>query len=127
MPFTMELMLALLAIMMLIVLGICIGLMLTPFGMLYSDISTGLPIVISVWFFLTPVVYPPPDSPPLSLLVVINPVSPLLIAARDFITIGSTSNIYACLIISGLAIVGLVIAWVWYRVTMPFIIERMSA
>jgi lipopolysaccharide transport system permease protein len=126
-PFTWKLLPAILAILMLIVLGIGIGVLLTPFGMLYSDVITGLPILISLWFFLTPVVYPPPDSPPLSLLAIINPVSPLLIAARDFITIGSITNTQACLIVSGLAIVGLAIAWVWYRVTMPVIIERMSA
>ena len=124
---TWGLLLAPVAVFLLILLGIGIGLLVTPLGMLYTDIATGLPIVLQLLFFVTPVVYPPPETFPFSLIAIINPISPLLIAARDLITVGTISNPVAFTLFSGLAIVLALVAWVIYRVMLPIIIERMSA
>lgn len=111
----------------LIFLGICIGLLLTPLGMLYSDVLSSLPIITQLLFFATPVVYQPIKSFPLSLISVVNPVSPFLIAARDLLIKGVLTNLTPFLWLSGLTIVALLIAWVIYRVSLPIIIERLSA
>lgn len=124
---TWSLLLAPLVIFILLLLGICIGLLLTPLGMLYTDITTALPVVTQLFFFVTPVVYPVPQLFPFSLIATLNPVSPLLVAARDLITKGVITNVGSFLVISGLTIVFIVIAWVIYRVALPIIIERMSA
>lgn len=126
-PLSWGILLAPVAILMLMLLGIFIGLMLTPVGMLYTDIATSLPIILSLAFFVTPVVYALPDSFPFSLLAIINPVSPLLIAARDLLTKGEIFNLPAFLLVSGLTLVGLLFAWLVYRIALPIIIERMSA
>ncbi|HSF83236.1 MAG TPA: ABC transporter permease [Anaerolineales bacterium] len=126
-PLSGGLLLAPLAMLMLILLGLCLGLLITPLGMLYTDISTSLPIVIQLFFFVTPVVYETPSTFPFSLIGIFNPVSPLLVTARDLITLGSASNLIPFLVVSGLSIVFLLIAWVVYRVALPIIIERMSA
>jgi lipopolysaccharide transport system permease protein len=115
------------AILMLILLGLAIGLLLTPIGTLYRDISSGLTVIIQFWFFITPVVYPPPQSFPYSIVTFINPVSPLLIAARDLITKGILTNTIPFLVVSVLTIFSLVFAWLIFRVALPIIIERMSA
>jgi lipopolysaccharide transport system permease protein len=127
MPLTPGLLLAPLMIIMLMLLGICLGLFLTPLGVLYTDVTTSLPVIISLWFFVTPVVYSPPSEFPYSLIAVLNPVSPLLIAARDLITTGTLNNLPAVLLVSGLTIVGLFVAWIIYRIALPILIERMSA
>lgn len=119
--------LAPLAVLMLILLGITLGLLVTPIGMLYTDVATSLPIIVQLAFFVTPVVYPPPQSFPFSLLAVLNPVSPLLIAARDLLTIGTISNPIAVTIVVVLTIIGLLVAWLIYRVALPIIIERLSS
>ena len=124
---TWGLMLAPLAILMLILLGMTLGLLLTPLGTLFTDVSSGLTFGIQLWFFVTPVVYPPPQSFPFSLIGTVNPVSPLLIGARDLATKGVLTNIEPFLIVSGLTIIGLFIAWLIYRTSLPIIIERMSA
>lgn len=116
-----------LAILMLIILGITLGLLVTPIGMLYTDVATSLPIIVQLAFFVTPVVYPPPQSFPFSLIAFLNPVSPLLIAARDLLTTGTLSNPLAVAVISVLTILGLLIAWLIYRVALPIIIERLSS
>jgi lipopolysaccharide transport system permease protein len=57
-----------LAVGLLILLGLAVGLALTPIGLLYTDIASGLVVATQLWFFATPVIYPPPESFPLSLL-----------------------------------------------------------
>ena len=126
-PVTPGLLLAPFAIVMLMLLGTMIGLLLVPLGVLYSDVTAALPTVTSLWFFLTPVVYPPPTRWPFSLLATLNPVSPLLTTARDLITQGELSNPVPLLIISVVTLCGLFLMWVLYRVSLPILIERMSA
>jgi len=126
-PLSWGAVLAVFPVFMLIILGFGIGLFITPLGALYNDVATSLPLITQLFFFVTPVVYPPPQTFPLSLIVILNPVSPLLIAARDLITTGQVNNLTAMLIISGLAIILLLITWVIYRIALPIIIERISA
>lgn len=124
---TPGLLLAPFAILMLLLFGICVGLLLTPIGMLYTDVASSLPIIVQFLFFATPVVYPPLESYPFSLLAILNPVSPLLIAGRDLITKGTMTNTIPFLIVSGLTLIFLFVAWVIYRIALPIIIERMSS
>jgi len=104
-----------------------IGLLLTPLGTLYTDVTQGLIVVTSFWFFLTPVVYSPPQSFPYSLMTTLNPVSPILTGARDLLTKGVVTNIGPFLVVSLLTILGLFIAWMIYHIALPILIERMSA
>lgn len=119
--------LALPAVLMLILLGMTIGLFLTPIGMLYTDVSSALTVFIQFWFFVTPVVYPPPTSFPFSLIVKLNPVSPLLVGVRDLLALGTLKTPEVFLFVSGLSVVGLFFAWILYRLALPIIIERMSS
>jgi lipopolysaccharide transport system permease protein len=125
-PLTWGLWLAPMPIFMLVLLGIGAGLLLTPLGMLYTDVAASLTIIVQLLFFVTPVVFPLPQTFPF-FLAILNPVSPLLIAARDLITKGEITNIVPFVVISGLTIVALFAAWVVYRIALPIIIERMSA
>lgn len=124
---TFGIILAPLAILMLILLGITIGLLLTPAGTLYKDITLGLVVATQFWFFVTPVVYPAPQKFPYSLIATLNPVSPILSGARDLLTKGYATNLPAFLIVSFLTIILLFMAWVIFRVSLPIFIERMSA
>ena len=124
---TWGLLLAPLAMLMVILLGIMIGMLLIPIGSLYTDIGAGLPLATNIWFFLTPVVYPPPDRWPYSLAVDLNPVSPLLVGARDLATTGTLHDPLHFLVVSSLTIVGLLVGWVLFRVSIPIIIERMGS
>lgn len=124
---TLGLLLLPLALFMLILFGMTLGLFLIPLGTLYTDITSALTLIIQLWFFVTPVVYPPPQSFPLSLISTLNPVSPLLTGARDLATKGVLTNFEPFLIVSVLTIILLFIAWVIYRTALPIIIERMSA
>lgn len=115
------------SVLLLVILGISIGLLITPVGALYTDVSTSLPLILQFLFFVTPVVYTPPQFFPFSLLAVINPVSPLLIATRDLITLGTITNLTPFLVVAVFSLVLLAFSWTFYHLTLPIIIERMSA
>jgi lipopolysaccharide transport system permease protein len=124
---TWSLLLVPLALLMLILLGTSIGLLLTPVGMLYTDIQTALPVITQLWFFITPVVYSIPETFPFSLLAILNPVSPLLTGARDLMTKGEISNLIPYLFICFLTLLMTAVSWLIYRVSIPIIIERISS
>jgi lipopolysaccharide transport system permease protein len=116
-----------LAMVMLMMLGIALGLLVVPLGLLYTDVAVGLPMVTSLWFFLTPVVYAPFTKWPLSLLSTLNPVSPLLTGARDLATKGALENPLAFGIVAGLTVLLLLASWLLYRLALPVLVERMQA
>jgi lipopolysaccharide transport system permease protein len=126
-PINWSILWAPLAFLVLIVLGIGIGVFLIPFGMLYSDITIAMPVILQLLFFLTPVVYSPPTSYPFNIISYLNPVTPLLVGARDLITKGGLSNINAYASISALAVAIFFIGWLIYKVSIPIFIERISA
>lgn len=112
------------AMAMLMCLGIGFGLFLVPLGSLYTDVSSALPFITRFWFFLTPVIYTPPERWPYSLMVDLNPVTPLLTTALDLSLEGTASNLVGFWIMSAIAIVLLLVGWVFYRVAIPILVER---
>jgi lipopolysaccharide transport system permease protein len=115
------------AILVLMLLGLMLGLLLMPLGVLYNDVSSALGTVLGLWFFLTPVVYPPRQHWPYSLLDTVNPVAPVLVGARDLLATGTLSDPLAFAVVSVVTLLGLGAMWVLYRVSLPILVERMSA
>ncbi|MGD1913453.1 MAG: ABC transporter permease [Rivularia sp. (in: cyanobacteria)] len=110
----------------LIILGTAIGLLLVPVTNLIQDISRAMEVITLAWFFLTPVAYPTPDNPILNFIVKLNPVTPLLVTARELITTGVLSQPLSFAFVSIIALIGLVLGWLIYRLAMPYLIERIS-
>ena len=126
-PVSWGLLFAFLSIILLILLGTTIGLALTPLSVLYQDILQMLTAITGLWFFITPVVYPPPVNFPFTLLSVINPVSPILIGIRDMATGGTLNNPIPFFTISALMLVGLFLSWAVFRLSIPILVERISS
>lgn len=126
-PVTWAALMAPLALLALILLGTFFGLLLTPLGLLYQDVSQGLILFTGLWLFLTPIVYPVPQSGTFATIVKLNPVTPLLVTTRELATTGVVSDPYRFVIVSCLTIVGLFMAWAIFRLAMPFAIERVSS
>lgn len=126
-PVAWTVLLAPVALLHLIALGTAIGLLLAPIGALYEDVSRGLTLMVSAWLFVTPVIFPVPQSGPFATVVRWNPVTPLLVTVRELATGGGVSAPLHFWLASLLALVGLWIGWVAYRLAMPFVIERISA
>lgn len=111
----------------LILLGISVGLLLTPLGMLYQDVGQALTFGTQILFFLTPIIYPVPQASFAEVIVKLNPVTPLLNTAREWLIVGEASLFAEFLLVSGLSLGLLVFSWVLYRIAMPHLISRMSA
>lgn len=119
--------LAFVALIHLIMLGTFFGLLLAPLGALYQDVSKGITMITGFWLFLTPVVFPVPSQGTFGLLVNLNPVTPLLVTTRELATTGVVSDPYGFWVASLFAFMGFLLAWVAFRVSMPFVIERISS
>jgi len=111
----------------LFLVGTVIGLLITPVGMLYTDVGKALPLLMQFLMYVTPVVYPMPQGGWTSLMVSANPLTPLIMTARSWLT-GLPSDYlgYFCLV-NVVALFMLLVVWVVYRLAMPILIERMSA
>jgi len=125
-PLTWGVLFSLPAILVLILLGITLGLSLTPIGLLYTDIPNGLTIITTLWFLITPVVYPPPTGFPFSLLATVNPVSPILLGARDLATKGVLLNPLPFFVVTFLVVLVLIVTWIIFRLSMTILIERIG-
>ncbi len=126
-PVTGALLWAPVAILLLVMLGVSMGLLLTPIGLLYTDVPAALPIITQIWFLITPIVYTPPQRYPFTLLAAMNPVAPLLLGARDLITLGKPPDLATLLVAGAATSFLLFISWLIYRIALPIIIERISA
>ncbi len=111
----------------LIILGTFLGLLIAPIGAIYQDISMGITLVTGMWLFITPVVYPVPTSGIFGAIVKLNPVTPLLVTTRELAIGSALSDPQGFWIASVIGIIGLLIAWIIYRLGMPFVIERISS
>ncbi len=111
----------------LLLLGTTLGVLLIPIGLLYKDIQSALLVATSGLLFLTPVAYPPNTEGMLGTIMRANPITPLLMGAKDLVTSGIPSNLTPLLIVFGLTVVFLLLGWVVYRLALPIIIERIGA
>lgn len=115
------------AILGLVLIGASLGLLLMPIGSLYQDVGRFISMVLPFWMIITPIIYVPLTTFPGSLLNWVNPASPLLLLARDWLLIGTTDHLAIGLTFAAAAIPISLIALVVYRVSIPVLIERMTA
>ena len=74
--------------------------------------------------FLTPVVYRPAEGSLLAGVVALNPISPILTAARDLLLFGSMSNPAGFWAASALSLLLLVACWWAFHVAIARVVER---
>ena len=126
-PVSWTVILAPVALIHLIMLGTLVGTLLSPLGVLYQDVSKGLSILTGFWLFLTPVVYPVPNEGLFSLLVKLNPATPLLVTTRELAIAEAISEPVSFWIVSILTFMGLLLTWIAFRLSLPYVIERVSS
>ena len=106
--------------------GFAIGLALLPVSSLYGDVSRVIPIVSGFWMLLTPVVYPPRTEGLACWLATWNPVSPLIITARETLTAQPLSMLGPFFIVFACSLVVIFLGLVGFRIAMPHLIARMG-
>ncbi len=119
--------LAPLAVLALMMFGLFVGLALAPLAALYHDFSRGLTVLLGFWFFFTPIAYTPPSEGTFARIVALNPLTSLITLIREVTYVGAVAPGTDFWVITGLSTVGVLAAWLVYRISLPLVIERMSA
>ncbi len=63
-------------ILSLLLIGTAVGLLITPVGMLYTDIGRAIPLLMQFAMYLTPVVFPDAQGGWAATLFELNPLTP---------------------------------------------------
>ena len=107
--------------------GTTIGLFITPIGMLYNDIAKIISMGLGFLMYVTPVVYAIPKEGLMKTLMEANPLTPIILTARDF-AVGQSPEYLIYYLWTILACIPLFfVGLVFYRISIPIIVERMSA
>lgn len=107
-----------------VLLGLGFGCFLMPVCQLFADVHQALRLVLAYGLFLTPAMYQPQDGWFAS-IVAANPLSPLIVAARETAAGGQLSQpiLFCAVIAAGLA--ATIAGFVLVRAVAPILIERM--
>jgi len=77
--------------------------------------------------YLTPVVFAMPKEGLAATLFSINPLTPIILTARDWLTGLPAEHLIGFVVVNILALGLLAAVWIVFRLAMPILIERMSA
>lgn len=107
-----------------VIIGVAIGFLLLPIGSLYTDVGRILSMALNFGMYLTPVVYPPPESGWAATLIQWNPLTAVVMTTRDWLTLGHSEYTIAMAVTFMTAITVLFAGMVIFRVFLPHLIER---
>ncbi|HBK83803.1 MAG TPA: polysialic acid transporter [Flavobacterium sp.] len=125
--FNMSLLLFPLAILGSLIVGTTIGLLLTPLGMLYEDIGKLITFGMQILMYATPVLFVMPKTGFIKTIMEINPLTPIIVVGRN-LAVGLPVEYLGYFLITLLVCTPLFfVALVFYRISIPIFIERLSA
>lgn len=107
-------------------IGYAIGLILAPAGLLMADIGRIVPIIARFGYFVTPIIYPIPKTGLAAGVAHLNPLTPLVATARDWLTGQPASMLGGFCVVTAVSLVVLFVGLIVFRVSMPIVIERAS-
>ncbi|WP_157831410.1 ABC transporter permease [Confluentibacter flavum] len=115
------------AILGLILFGVTLGMFMAPLGLLYHDISKLLTMGLGLVMYITPVVYAVPKTGLMKTVMEWNPLTALILTSRDFVVGGSLDYVayYIWVVLACIPLCFL--ALVFYRISIPIIVERSNA
>jgi lipopolysaccharide transport system permease protein len=110
-----------------ILFGTTIGLFITPIGMLYNDVKKIISMGFGFLMYATPVVYAIPKEGIMRTIMEFNPFTPIITTTRAFIVGQSPEYLayYGWLLVACIPL--LLIGLLLYRISIPILVERMSA
>jgi lipopolysaccharide transport system permease protein len=104
----------------LMLLGLSLGMLIAPAGLLYDDVGRAVALATGFWFFLTPVIYRAPADG----LLRLNPVTPLLETTRGWLTSTGTARGFGAVTFA--ALLTLFAAWLVQRIARPHTVARLG-
>jgi lipopolysaccharide transport system permease protein len=110
----------------LLLLIVGLGFLASLFNALTRDIRSALGIIINLGMFVTPVIYPAPNSWPFSFLInTANPISSFVNGVRDLSTTGHIIDPLNYLLSVVLSLLIFFVGWRFFHLAEPKIAERL--
>ena len=106
--------------------GTALGLIVLQFTALFNDLNRAIHLGLRFGFFLTPVIFPVPQSGWGRHLMMINPATSLFVTSRSWLIGGEPPLYVAFGIVTCASILLLLMAVITLKVSLPHIIERIS-
>lgn len=110
-----------------VLFGTTLGLFITPLGILYKDIGRLIGFGMTFLMYVTPVVYAIPKSGIMKTIMELNPFTPIILTARDLAVGMQPVHLTYFLIVIACSVPLFFIALLFYRISIPILVERMSA
>ena len=105
-----------------LLLGLALGLILVPIASLYADVGRAVQLALRFGFFVTPVIFPLPAAGLTRSFMCLNPLTPIIVSGRSWLA-GSgevmPTGFFGILLIA--------IGLLFFKVTIPHLIERLSS
>jgi lipopolysaccharide transport system permease protein len=113
------------ALLPLLLLVVGLGFFVSLFNAIIRDVSSVLGIFMNLGMFVTPVIYPPPATWPISFWInYANPVSGFVTAARDLVLVGSLTDPASYVSSVIVSILLFFVGWRLFHLVEPKIAER---
>lgn len=109
-----------------VLFGTTLGLFITPLGLLYKDIGRMISFGLQFLMYVTPVVYAIPKSGVMKTIMEWNPFTPIILTARDLAVGLPLEHLTYFLIVVACCVPLFFIALLFYRISIPILVERMS-
>lgn len=109
-----------------ILIGTTIGLLITPIGLLYSDISRLIVMSLSLVMYITPVVYAIPTTGIMKTIMEINPLTAMVNTIRATATGQELEYLIYFSVLGGISLILFCVGLIIYRGSIPVIIERLG-
>jgi lipopolysaccharide transport system permease protein len=114
------------SLMITVLIGTTIGLFITPLGLLYSDISRLITMVLSLFMYITPVVYAIPSKGIMKTIMELNPLTAMVDTIRATAT-GQNLDYFGYFVaLGGISVILFCVGLIIYRGSIPVIIERLG-
>lgn len=115
------------ALIAIVLAGVAVGLIISPIGMLYTDVGRVIPLLAQFFMYITPVVFAMPSGGLMARVFSLNPVTPLILTGRAWLTGSGTPVLGPFLAVVASAALLLFLGALLYRLALPILIERLSA
>ena len=116
--------LGIIAMIVLVFVGVSIGIFLTPFGLMYNDVSRIMSIGFPFFMYITPVVYPLVKGSVFSKLQIFNPISAWLEYSRSLFGSYEVNLLSSLILWFLISVILLIFGLIILGITLPIIVER---
>lgn len=125
-PWHPEILLFPVGVVLTMICGLGLGLILVPVAALFSDLTRAVHLALRFLFFLTPVIFPLPQTGFARRLMLYNPVTSLIVTPRAWLLGGEIPDLCTFFVICAGSLLLLVLGTLSLKIAMPHIIERMG-